>query len=112
MSQSPARLYLFQLSTTSVPLPNGQIMQMVLGCYLVVTTTGEHILIDTGIAPDARRNGPVPSGPILTVLDHLQALGVAPTAIKTVICTHFDVDHAGFHDSFSERRVHRAALAL
>jgi N-acyl homoserine lactone hydrolase len=75
---------------------------MVLGCYLVVTSTGEHILIDTGIAPEARSTGPSPFGPALTVLDHLQALNIAPTAVKTLVCTHFDVDHAGFHDSFPD----------
>lgn len=102
MHSAPARLYLLQLSTTSVPLPNGQTMEMVLGCYLVTTTSGAQILIDTGIAPDARLNGPPPTGPTKTVLDHLQALGIEPSAIAAVNCTHFDVDHAGFHDSFPD----------
>jgi N-acyl homoserine lactone hydrolase len=35
------------------------------------------------------------------VIEHLAALALAPTDIETVICTHFDVDHAGYHDCFA-----------
>jgi N-acyl homoserine lactone hydrolase len=73
---------------------------MVLPCYLIKTTAGRNILVDTGIAPDARSaSGPQPRNET-NVLQHLAALNIASSQIDTVICTHFDVDHAGFHDSF------------
>jgi N-acyl homoserine lactone hydrolase len=103
MNQSldtPSQLYLFQLSTTSIPIGPDQFMEMVLPCYLVKTTSGRHILIDTGIAPDARSpSGPPPRNET-NILQHLAALGLSPSQIDTVICTHFDVDHAGYHDAF------------
>ncbi len=103
MNQShdtPEKLYLFELSTTSVPIGNDRSMEMVLPCYLIRTSSGRNILIDTGIAPDARSAaGPQPRNET-NVLQHLAALGLGPSRIDTVICTHFDVDHAGFHDAF------------
>jgi N-acyl homoserine lactone hydrolase len=35
------------------------------------------------------------------VLDHLADLGLGPDDIEILICTHFDVDHAGYHDAFA-----------
>ena len=32
----------------------------------------------------------------------MAALGILPDDITTVICTHFDVDHAGYHDAFTK----------
>ena len=94
------RLYLMQLSTTTVPLPQGRSMEMVLPCYLVETSDGKRILIDSGIAADGRH----PQAPLSqnerNVLEHLAELGLRPNDVGTIICTHFDVDHAGFHDHF------------
>jgi len=73
---------------------------MVLGCYLIKTADGCHILIDTGIAPDARPASAPPPDNESNVIQQLTALRLRPEDIDTVICTHFDVDHAGFHDSF------------
>jgi len=102
---SPAKLYLFSLSTTSIPLPSGQTLDMVLPCYLVETAGGHHILIDSGIAPDAPCSPQAPpSKGQKTVLDCLSALQLRPEDIDFVICTHFDVDHAGFHDFFLHSR--------
>src|SRR5205823_2713379 len=36
------------------------------------------------------------------VLGHLADLGLRPDDIDMLICTHFDVDHAGYHDAFPE----------
>ncbi|HYW66010.1 MAG TPA: N-acyl homoserine lactonase family protein [Candidatus Dormibacteraeota bacterium] len=100
-SVSPARLYLFSLSTASIPLASGQSLEMVLPCYLVETTGGHHVLIDSGMAPEAPRPPQAPpSKDQKTVLECLSALHLRPQDIDTVVCTHFDVDHAGFHDSF------------
>ena len=94
------RLYLMQLSTTTIPLAPGRSMEMVLPCYLVETSDNKHVLIDTGMAADARQPGTPPAANEKNVLDHLVELGIRPDEMDTVICTHFDVDHAGFHDSF------------
>jgi len=100
---SPVKLYLFSLSTTSIPLPSGQHLDMVLPCYLVETSGGHHILIDSGMAPEAPRPPQAPpSRNQKTVLEHLSALRLRPEDIDVVICTHFDVDHAGFHDFFPQ----------
>lgn len=97
----PSKLYLMQLSTTTLPLPQGRTMEMVLPCYLVETNDGKHILIDTGMAADARPPGAPNAENEKNVLDHLSDLGLRPADIDTLICTHFDVDHAGYHDHFT-----------
>jgi len=99
---SPARLYLFSLSTSTVPLATGNSLEMVLPAYLVETARGRRILIDTGMAPDAPRPSQAPpASDETTVLEQLAALGLRPEDIDLVVCTHFDVDHAGFHDRFA-----------
>ena len=99
-SSSPKRLYLFQLATVSVPLPQGAILEMVLPSYLIETTDGRYILIDTGMSPEnVSPNSPRGKNE-MTVLDHLAALHLRPSDVDTLLCTHFDVDHCGFHDSF------------
>ena len=97
------RLYLFLLSTTTVPLPSGQTLDLSSGCYLVQTGDGKNILIDSGLAPDysAPPGTPKPEQE-KTVLAHLADLGLRPEDIDTVICSHFDVDHAGYHDAFPQ----------
>jgi N-acyl homoserine lactone hydrolase len=94
------KLYLLQLSTTTVPLGEGRSMEMVLGCYLVKTSDGRHILIDTGIAAENHPLGAPRPTENSNVIELLAALHLEPADIDTVICTHFDVDHAGYHDSF------------
>jgi N-acyl homoserine lactone hydrolase len=111
---APAKLYLFQLAAISVPKGEGRTMEMVLPCYLVETTDGRHILIDTGIDPATRPALAPPLQNETTVLEELATLGLSPDDIDTVICTHFDVDHAGFHDAFphAEFIVQRAHYEL
>ncbi|MGA2096688.1 MAG: N-acyl homoserine lactonase family protein [Candidatus Acidiferrum sp.] len=100
---SIARLYLMQLSTTTVPLPGGRTLEMVLVCYLIETNEGKRILIDSGYPADVprRADGP-PSLNQKNVLEHLAELRLSPDDINMVIATHFDVDHAGYHDSFKK----------
>ncbi len=76
---------------------------MVLGCYLVETGDGKHVLIDTGYPADV----PLPPGTAVdehakTVIDRLDELGLHPDDVDVLICTHFDVDHVGYHDAFSK----------
>jgi N-acyl homoserine lactone hydrolase len=98
----PQKLYLMQLSTTTLSLPAGGTMAMVSGCYLIETGDGRHILIDSGLPADAALppGAPAPENDT-SVLAHLAALGLRPDDIDIVICTHFDVDHAGYHDAFT-----------
>src|SRR5438309_10987255 len=98
---TPQKLYLLQLSSTTVPLGAGRTMEMVTPCYLIETNDGRHILIDTGTAPDGRTENSSPAENEKNVLEHLSALNLRPEDINTLICTHFDVDHAGYHDAFA-----------
>ena len=97
---APCKLYLLQLSTATVPIGEGRSMEMVLGCYLVETADGRRILIDTGIAPDAKPSSPLPPRNESNVIEQIAALGLGPSDIDILICTHFDVDHCGYHDAF------------
>ncbi len=98
-SASPQRLYLFPLSFTPVPLPTG-VLDMVSGCYLVQAAGGKNILIDTGLAGDYPPQGTSLAENATNVIQQLEALGLRPEDIDMLICTHFDVDHAGYHDAF------------
>jgi N-acyl homoserine lactone hydrolase len=97
---APKKLYLFQLSTTSLPLPTGQTLEMSSGCYLIETTDNRRVLIDSGMAPDAAPSPAPPSTNEKSILEHLAGLNLRPQDIDILICTHFDVDHAGYHDHF------------
>lgn len=98
---SLSRLYLLQLSASTLALPGGRTLEMVCAAYLLETREGKHILVDTGLPKDFRAPaGAPPSRDNKNVLEHLEALGLCPVDVSMVICTHFDVDHAGYHDSF------------
>ncbi len=98
---TPQRLCLLPLSTTTVP---GAIrtLEMVSGSYLIETSDGKHILIDSGLPADAPQPpGAPPTENRKNVIEHLTDLGLHPDDIDILICTHFDVDHAGYHDAFT-----------
>jgi N-acyl homoserine lactone hydrolase len=109
---SPQRLYLMQLSASTVPVAANRTLEMASACYLIQTTTGQNILIDSGIPADyTPPPGAPPARHQKNVLAHLTDLGLHPDDIDTVICSHFDVDHAGYHDAFTKaefivQRVH------
>lgn len=96
----PQRLYLMQLSTSIIPT-RPQPSAGSAGCYLVQTGDGKNILIDSGMPADYTlpASAPAPENE-KNVLEHLADLGLRPDDIDLVICTHFDVDHAGYHDAF------------
>jgi N-acyl homoserine lactone hydrolase len=100
---APKKLYLFQLSATTVPIAPDRSIEMILPCYLVQTSDNRNILIDTGMAPDfPKPAGFPPSREECTVLDQLARLNLRPSDINTVICTHFDVDHIGYNEHFAD----------
>ncbi len=95
------RLYLLQLSATTVPISAERKLEMVSGSYLIQTNDGKYILIDSGLPADYSAEGMPPARDSRNVLEHLSDLGLHPDNIDTFICTHFDVDHAGYHDAFT-----------
>lgn len=79
--------------------------------YLIQTSDGTNILIDTGVPADGSF---IPDGgsivEVSSVVEQLAALGLSSRDIQYLVCTHFDPDHSGCHDAFlwSELLVQRA----
>ena len=109
MSQNaPQRLYLMQVG--SVPE-----YQIPIVCYLVQTGDGKNILIDSGL-PEILPEGYLDFENGQDVIVQLAGLGLQPDDIDTVISTHYDIDHAGRHASFTKadyivQRVHHSDAA-
>jgi N-acyl homoserine lactone hydrolase len=102
MIGAPQRLYLIQLGSGSVPT-SAQPLEMSRGCYLIQTSDGKNILIDSGLPADFQPPpGMPPFGNETNVVEQLADLGLRPDDIDILICTHFDVDHAGRHDAFTK----------
>jgi N-acyl homoserine lactone hydrolase len=98
---APQKLYLLQLSTSTVTRATST-LEMVLGCYLIETSDGKHILIDSGLPADVPPSPGMPQAQhAKNVIEHLAELGLHPDDIDMLICTHFDIDHAGYHDAFT-----------
>ncbi len=115
MTSAPQKLYLLQLSASTVPAGAGRTLEMASGCYLIETGDGKHILIDSGLPADVQMPaGMPPAREKKDVIEHLVALGLRSNDIDMLICTHFDVDHAGYHDAFpnAEFIVQRAHYEL
>ena len=81
------------------------------GCYLVAHPDG-HLLLDTGVHPDAvadpvgrlgeRRAGlfKIRSRPTDNVVSQLALLGLAPDDVRYVANSHFHFDHCGANELF------------
>lgn len=91
---TPMRLYLMQVAT--LPQVNVPIV-----CYLVQTSDGKNILIDSGLPSHFQTPAGRPT-PVLgqDVFEQLALLDLKPDAIDLLICTHFDLDHCGHHEDF------------
>ena len=113
---TPECLYLLQLAATTIQVPSGP-LDMSSGCYLVRMSDGTHVLIDSGQPDDFK----LPPGASSTVdarlADLLARIGVRPSEISVVVCTHFDIDHVGHHQDFEgaefvvQRRHYELALS-
>ena len=99
---APQRLYLMQLSAASVPVAPGRSLDMVCVCYLVEMGDGRRVLIDTGLPDGAPLMGLPPAEGSQNVIEALADLHLRPADIDVLICTHFDVDHAGYHDALPQ----------
>jgi N-acyl homoserine lactone hydrolase len=96
----PQRLYLMQVE--SVTIPAGDSRYGLVVCYLIQMTDGTHVLIDTGAPADYQPpQGAPPHTHATNVIAQLADLGLHPDDVALLICTHFDTDHAGYHDAFT-----------
>ncbi|MGI8854474.1 MAG: N-acyl homoserine lactonase family protein [Thermomicrobiales bacterium] len=98
---TPQRLFLMQVSSSTIPTASGP-LEMSTACYLIQMSDGKNVLIDSGLPADYN---PPPEAPPAehdkNVIEHLAGLGLRPDDIDLLICTHFDIDHAGHHDAFT-----------
>jgi N-acyl homoserine lactone hydrolase len=97
----PRRLYLIQERTATVAT-EGRPMAMSAGCYLLEMGDGTHVLVDSGSPPETNPPDGVAAERRRDVVEQLAQLDVRPEDVSVVICSHFDVDHAGNHDHFRE----------
>jgi N-acyl homoserine lactone hydrolase len=98
MTDSPQRLYLMQVALAPSPF------NVPIVCYLIQTGEGRNILIDSGF-PANIHSLQLPPGyptPIImsNVIEQLALLGLRPEDIDLLICSHFDLDHSGYHGAF------------
>ncbi|MGA8036663.1 MAG: N-acyl homoserine lactonase family protein [Candidatus Acidiferrales bacterium] len=92
-----------KLSRTMLPLPDGRTLDLILPSYMIEMEDKLRVLVDTGINDDAvMPPGAPPRLEKSTVFEQLATLYLDPDDIDVVICTHFDVDHAGYHDKFPD----------
>jgi N-acyl homoserine lactone hydrolase len=95
MSQNTMkRLYLMLVGS----MPEYQIPIV---CYLVQTDDGRNILIDSGL-PESMPEGESDFVNGQDVIEQLAMIGLQPDDIDTVISTHYDIDHAGRHATFTK----------
>lgn len=91
-------MHLADSAPTNIPVP----------AYVVQTSGGANVLIDTGFPYGCIEN-PLHAPPGVTVemreedfiVNRLASIGLRPADIDVLICTHFDPDHAGNHELFT-----------
>jgi N-acyl homoserine lactone hydrolase len=89
-------LDLGRMQPGSIPVP----------AYLVQTADGINILVDTGWPRSFVTDPDHPPGLSVemkredTVASRIAAIGLRPSDIDYVVCTHLDADHCGNHDLF------------
>ncbi len=100
-SSTPQRLYLIEVATAAWS-PAG----MPIVCYLVQTSDGKNILIDSGL-PENFVPPPGLPDPVYgkNVVEQLALLGLQPSHIDRLVCTHFDTDHTGYHALFTNAKL-------
>jgi len=92
---APQRLYLMQVAT----LPP---INMPAVCYLIQTGDNKNILLDTGLSDNLQLPPGFPMPELgQNVIEQLALLDLQPDDIDLLICTHFDLDHAGQHGAFT-----------
>lgn len=103
MIAPPQRLYLMQVAVAPPPV------HVPIVCYLIQTGDGRNILVDSGF-PANIHSLQLPPGyptPIIghNVIEQLTRLSLSPDDIDLLICTHFDLDHSGYHGAFPRAKL-------
>lgn len=93
-TSTPVRLYLMQVAL--MPIRNAPIVS-----YLIQTDDGTNILIDSGLPESLPAGGPEVVWSE-SVSEQLAKIGLQPSDIHQLICTHFDMDHAGRLSAFKD----------
>jgi N-acyl homoserine lactone hydrolase len=97
---APTRLYLMQVAAGVISMDPP--LHMSAGCYLIQMSDGRHILVDSGIPADWDMPPQMQSVALgHNVIEQLAELGLAPADIDVLICSHFDIDHVGCHEAFT-----------
>jgi len=79
--------------------------RMFINFQAFVIKAGERrIMIDTCIGADREREFPVFTHMQTTFLDDLASIGIRPTDIDTVLCTHLHFDHVGWNTHLVDGR--------
>lgn len=103
-NSTPQRLYLMQVA--SLTIAQGSFS---FSCYLVQTSDGKNILIDSGLPSGDFPAPPGMSIPAPTIgknaIEQLAMIGLQPADITMLIATHFDPDHAGHNDEFPNAEI-------
>jgi N-acyl homoserine lactone hydrolase len=70
-------------------------------CYLIQTSDGKNILVDTGL-PDGATIAPGMPTPTFykNVVEQLAEIDLKPEDINYLVSTHYDGDHSGHHGDF------------
>jgi N-acyl homoserine lactone hydrolase len=102
----PRRLFLMQLATGTVPTADKPLVWPIVS-YLMQMDDGTNVLVDSGLPADFAPAGLPPLDSRKDVIAQVAGIGLTPDDIDLLVCTHFDVDHAGHHDAF-----HRAELVV
>jgi len=98
------KLYLFKLGIIlpfNVPVPG----------YLIQTDDGLNVLVDTGLPYSYIDDPKNPPGIQFQmkeedyIVNRLNEIGLTPKDINYLICTHFDVDHAGNNEIFRNAEI-------
>ncbi len=89
----PERLYCIQVAFSAA-------LNRPAVCYLVRLSDGSNVLIDSGL-PDTMPPG-LPPTTEPNVVDQLAQIGIQPADVALVVCTHYDIDHAGHHAAFTQ----------
>ena len=87
----PRRLYLMRVASAPPPINIPYV------CYLIQTSDGHNILVDTGIPTAELTPPPGMPEPVRgkSAVEQLAMLGLQPEDIDILVATHFDMDHAG-----------------
>lgn len=94
-------LHLGFLQPLGVPIPG----------YVIQTDEGINVLVDTGFPYSFIAEPPGPMGPLQLqvaiqpddfIVRRLESIGLTPGDIDLLVCTHFDIDHAGNYALFDK----------